>query len=128
MNGVMHSPLSVSTDPTLAVTTNSFQPWERVPSLASVPWELCHRRLRNAKQQSCLAAAHAVATIVTEVAVAVANGDAAAIVTTRGIGLETSKLVHRSVELGFAATVAVGILRTRVCDRWTRCGLGQRYH
>ena len=43
-----------------------------------------------------LAAAHAVATVVTEVAVSVSDGDAAAIVTARRIHLESSELLVRA--------------------------------
>ena len=54
-----------------------------------------------------LAAAHAVATVVTEIAVAVANGDRSAVVTRRSVDLETSKLLLLGRRGGFNLRVPV---------------------
>ena len=68
---------------------------------------------RKSASSYTLAATHAVATVVTEIAVAVTNRDAAAIVTTRGIDLEPRELVARAdffaVGLGLVVSVAAAV-------------------
>ena len=81
------------------------------------------------------AASHAVATVVTQVAIAVADRDAATVVTARCIDLETSELVAwAAVGIGFgtSGTVSIGVAATlaipvaRLGTHQSR-PLGQRY-
>ena len=56
-----------------------------------------------------LTATHAVATVVTEIAVTISDRDAAAVITGRSIDLESGKLLGRSMVLRFGFAVTVGV-------------------